>query len=253
MNVDNSCGIQCTSLSLLDSAVDNVVQVLLNNEEEVQKFNEKKQSLDSDMERKKKYMQQLDVEKSEIDAQITTLRLRNAAYQREHTNLRNAITVVKYQIENIKESIGKAKARELEELEEFEKSVDEITEKFRSGPENYDRRSLMERLKEEKEKKNELTEKMEELTNSYLELSKKMGLRARWDEKEDLIDCVLPGSKLFDLMEMTKNLDDVVYVGRSESFEFVKIPTGKTIRVVVAVVGHGEHTDGTTFSFQLRN
>lgn len=35
MNVDNSCGIQCTSLSLLDSAVDNVVQVLLNNEEEV--------------------------------------------------------------------------------------------------------------------------------------------------------------------------------------------------------------------------
>lgn len=69
--------------------------------------------------------------------QITILKLRNVAYQKEHTNLRNAITVVKFQIEKIKESIEKAKVKELKDLEEFEKSVDQITAKFRSGLEIY--------------------------------------------------------------------------------------------------------------------
>lgn len=69
--------------------------------------------------------------------EILTLKLRDKAYQKEHTSLRNAVTIVKYQIEKIRESISKVKASELKDLEIFEKTVDEITEKFRSGPSLY--------------------------------------------------------------------------------------------------------------------
>lgn len=66
-----------------------------------------------------------------------SLKLRDKAYQREQSNLRNSITVIRFQIEKIKESIENAKRNELEQLKEFEKAVDEITEKFRSAPAIY--------------------------------------------------------------------------------------------------------------------
>lgn len=66
-----------------------------------------------------------------------TLKVRDKAYQKEHSNLRNAITVVRYKIDKIKESITLLKASDLKDLENFEKAVDEISQKFRSGPALY--------------------------------------------------------------------------------------------------------------------
>ncbi|EEB13733.1 conserved hypothetical protein [Pediculus humanus corporis] len=208
MSVKEICDVQYESTtSTLDETVENVVQV--------EKLDEKNQCLIIENENKKKYLQQLEIEKSQIDGQLTAMKLRNAACQKEHINLRNGITVVKYQIEKIKEKIDETKKREIKDLEEFEKTVDEITEKFKSGSRIYNREKLMEKIKEENDKREELVKKINDVKENYLNYLKENGLNEKkngdGDDDDDLIDCINSNSELFSIREMTKTLDKVIF------------------------------------------
>lgn len=67
-------------------------------------------------------------------------------------------------------------------------------------------------MEEEREKRKLLLQKIEEAREAYANFNREKGLRGRNNENEELLNCVLPGSELHHLIEMTKNLDIVVQV-----------------------------------------
>lgn len=72
------------------------------------------------------------------------------------------------------------------------------------------RPSLMAKLEKEKELMRVLAKNLEEEKQKYADFNRERGLRARTDDKEDLLECILPGSELHSLLEMERNLDQVM-------------------------------------------